>query len=444
MNGTRAMPAAYPARGGRCVRYSLGMGETPTETAGGKRGERPWRDLHLWQIQPVRDVLFVVGVLGLLWLGSTISLVTVPLLLAVLLAYLFEPVVRVLVRQTRASRPVATGIILVAFALLVVIPAAGAVTFGLVQGVGLVSRQVGHVQILQRSLVARDEAEAGVRRAQLEDEAGPAWVWIYDRLAEIDDETINAAIETISTWTQTNLERIVTTAADVGVNAAASALALVGSLFTLGLMAFLTAFFFYFVSSGWPKVLVFGDSLVPDKHRATVTRLVGRFDRVISAFIRGRLTIAFIQAILFTAGYWVIGVPAPLILGPAVAVLAIVPYLALVGVPVSIGLLFLESHDGVRGALWFVLLAPTAVYFIVQSLDDYVLTPVIQGKTTDMSTPLILFAALAGGVLFGFFGLLVAIPIAACLKIVVLELYWPKYKAWAEGRRSDALPLDGD
>src|SRR6187401_2415592 len=94
-----------------------------------------WRQLHLWQIQPVRDVLMLGATIGVLWLGYKISLVTIPILLALLLAYLFEPLVRVLTRRRHLSRPgVAIGIIIGAF-FLVVVP----VTLGLgtaaVQGV---------------------------------------------------------------------------------------------------------------------------------------------------------------------------------------------------------------------------------------------------------------------------------------------------------------------
>jgi len=92
-------------------------------------------------------------------------------------------------------------------------------------------------------------------------------------------------------------------------------------------------------------------------------------------------------------------------------------------------------------AIWWILLAPTAIYFAGQMLDDYVLTPAIQGPATDMDTPTVLFASIAGGILAGFYGLLVAIPVAACLKIVVRALVWPKFDAWARGEANDPLPL---
>ena len=75
-------------------------------------------------------------------------------------------------------------------------------------------------------------------------------------------------------------------------------------------------------------------------------------------------------------------------------------------------------------------------------LDDYVLTPAIQGESTDLMTPMILFASIGGGVLLGFYGLLVAIPLAACVKILWMEIFWPRITAWSEGRAKDPLPLD--
>jgi predicted PurR-regulated permease PerM len=88
------------------------------------------------------------------------------------------------------------------------------------------------------------------------------------------------------------------------------------------------------------------------------------------------------------------------------------------------------------------LFAPTLFYFVGQMLDDYIWTPMIQGKSTGLDTPVILFASIAGGALFGVFGLLIAIPLAACAKILIQEIFWPRFKDWAEGRSADPLPID--
>ena len=90
---------------------------------------------------------------------------------------------------------------------------------------------------------------------------------------------------------------------------------------------------------------------------------------------------------------------------------------------------------------WWILLGPLVVYLSCQMLDDYVLTPTIQGNTTGMDTPTIVFASFAGGALMGIYGLLIAIPLAACIKILLREVFWPRFKAWGQGRVRDPLPI---
>ncbi|MEO0631828.1 MAG: AI-2E family transporter, partial [Planctomycetota bacterium] len=279
---------------------------------------------------------------------------------------------------------------------------------------------------------AADDAEAAEeerRRLRAEREA---------RLQELRDEikrleepsdierTVTLAVQFVENNASAISSRVVRT----GAGAFDSFIGLVTSLGLFVFTIFLTCFFFFFICTSYGKVLKFGESLIPENKRTLTLHLLKRFDGAVSGFIRGRITIAFIQAIVFSIGYWIIGVPAPLLLGAGVAVLSIVPYAALVGIPISIVLLQLEDHTGFRGEIWWVLGAPTAIYFIGQALDDYVWTPLIQGKSTGMDTPTILFATLAGGALLGIYGLLLAIPLAACIKILLEEIFWPRFKQW--------------
>jgi len=423
-------------------------GEKPKEPA--DRPRRDWSTLHLWQIQPVRDVLVVFVVLGVLWLGQTIAIVTVPVLLAILFAYLFEPVIAWLMRRRGWTRRGSVVAVLVATIVLVIVPVVAGLTFGAVQGVSLLSATREKIQLVNDSLDdSLTQEQRDLKRKAVEQQGGPGLLWIRDQISKDEGGTLGGALRTTVGWISENREQVVASATGVGVGAAhgvvsvaKSVVAFFGGLFAIGFAAFLTAFFFYFISTGWVEVKDFALKLVPDKHKDITVHLATEFDRVVSAFIRGRLTIAFIQSIVFTIGFWAIGVPAAFVIGPVIAILSIVPYLALVGVPVAIVLLWLEAHTGVRGHWLWVIGAPTVFYFIAQGLDDYVWTPVIQGKETDMSTPMILFASLAGGVLFGVFGLLIAIPLAACIKIVLKELFWPRFQAWGRGEETDFLPLE--
>ncbi|MFG0284580.1 MAG: AI-2E family transporter [Phycisphaerales bacterium JB039] len=517
------------------------MAEKPDDTAGAPESERPsWLDRHLWQIQPIRDILAIFVVIGLFWLGSELSIVTVPLLLAILLAYLLEPVIVWVMRRTSLKRRGAVTAILTAFVALVIVPAALGLTYGAIQGIGLVSTGSKNIRLLYSSVDAELEYEelrqhwadqqqetdpeeqpadtqqadppqgdggdalpgsqgvddgaapdgsAGADQAQpaasegagdasqgatetgdapisrpvsfeqvdtardrrdralqeLREEAGESWVDIHNFITSTGQRTdLVDFLAGISNWAQQQPGTFAMTAAGVSLNAAQALFRISVRTFGIAFGAFLTAFFFYFVATEWIQVKHFWHRLIPERNKDLILDLAAKFDRAISAFIRGRLTIAFIQAIVFSIGYFIIGVPAAFILGPAVALLSIVPYLALIGLPISVTLLWLENHTGLRGNILWVLGAPTALYFLGQALDDYVLTPAIQGKSQDMSTPTILFASLAGGALFGVFGLLIAIPIAACLKIVIQEILWPRFRDWAEGRSKDFLPIKSE
>jgi predicted PurR-regulated permease PerM len=207
--------------------------------------------------------------------------------------------------------------------------------------------------------------------------------------------------------------------------------------------AFLVLFFFFFFCISYETVLRRFTNMIPKWKRTRVLSQVQMMDRVIAGFVRGRLTIMLILMGLFTIGYLIIGVPAALIVGPIVGLLAIVPYLGLVSIPLSMGLMALDPGGAFafQQSWWWIVLAPIGLYVLIQGIDDYVLNPLIQGKATEMDTPSILFAVLAGGVLAGFYGVLLAIPAAACIKIVLRESFWPRFEAWADGKVKDFLPI---
>jgi len=421
-----------------------------------------WATLHLWHMQPVRDVLLGLGIFALILLAQKASVVTVPLLLAILLAYLFEPVIVWLMKRLNISRRSSVISIIAGLILFVAIPAMLGTTYAVGQLIAFSTNTATNIDHVNQALGMQNPEQAAeylrysidpegtVAPSGAEGEPSPAhskadnWIWIQEQIrdSQTNGSMYGNAFDTALNWISENQDQIATTATGVGVNAIKSVLSILGAVFGLSFMAFVTAFFFFFTATEWVGLQHFGTNLLPDKNRDRIIDLLVKFDRVISGFIRGRITIAFIQSIVFSIGFFIIGVPGAFILGPAVAVLSIVPYLALIGVPIAVSLLWLQGYSGMRGEIWWVLGAPTVLYFLGQALDDYVWTPLIQGKSTGMDTPTILFASLAGGALFGIFGLLIAIPIAACVKILIQEVFWPKFKDWAEGRAADPLPID--
>lgn len=448
-----------------------------------------WRRVRLWQIQPVRDLLVVAFLVGLVYLGYLLRSVTVPLLLALALAYLVEPLVSWMTRSGRIRRPVAAGLVVVVSALVVALPVVVGGGFAIAQGAVVVDSLGRNFARFNESVAAPDDQ--GLR------DRLPAGAWQHTRDFIVDlrkrhpelavppktvDDTNGEKKDTgteganapdaatsqptaakvtgsdreptpaerwadfVYDWLGTNMPTVRRWLAGnvigSGANAFTAMVGIVGSLFYLGFVLFLTLFFFFFMCSAWGGVKARLTSLIPEKNKSRVIDIVSKMDRVIAAFIRGRLTISAILCVLFTVGFWLIGVPAPLVIGMIVGVLSLVPYLALLGVPVAILLMWLNPSDVAwQTNWWWVVGAPAVLYWIVQATDDYIWTPLIQGKATGMDTPTILFAVLAGASLAGFYGVMVAIPAAACVKILLKEVFWPRFEAWAKGQSRDFLPI---
>jgi predicted PurR-regulated permease PerM len=249
-------------------------------------------------------------------------------------------------------------------------------------------------------------------------------------------------------WVEQNAAGIAAAVGRTAVGGSATALAAVlGTFVSVGTVLFmllLTLFFFFFLCTAWGRVVARGEKFIPHHDKFRWLRIIRQMDRVIAGFVRGRLTICAILALYMTAAYWAIGVPAWLILGPLVGMLFIVPFIHGLGVPVAMLLMWLQAGDsggGFREEWWWIVFAPIGVYLVAQFLDDWVLTPIIQGNNTDMDTPTILFASIAGGSLAGVYGLLLAIPVAACIKILAREFLWPRVDAWVKGYEQDFLPI---
>lgn len=469
---------------------------------------------HLWQIQPVRDLLMIAAAVLIVYLGYVTRLVTVPLLLAMILAYMFEPLVRRVTRGGRVSRQGAAAIIILLATIIGVVPATLAITFGTIQAVQGVQALSRNVEWLIHSVdrvdpvkqpkdeapedrpadasansdqaaapewseaeknggtpaepaePAGDEADDRARpRSAMSErtrapEASPGagWLKIRDwivsqqaayRARQADENQARGGALAQSTawaikWLRDNRAQLGRTALESGAGWAQKVLSALTSLGYLAFSIFLVAFFFYFFCSGYGRVLAFWEGLIPERRKWRVVELLGQMDRVIAGFIRGRLTICACLMVFFTVAYGVTGVPGFLVLGPLVGVLTLLPYVGGLGAPVAMLLMWLGSDGdaGWQGAWWWIIGAPLVISGLSQVLDDYILSPLIQGKNTDMDMPSILFASIAGGILAGVYGLILAIPAAACIKILIREVFWPRIKQWIDGQASDFIPLE--
>jgi len=247
------------------------------------------------------------------------------LLLALLFAYLFDPVVTRLTRISWMSRSLASVCIIIGLAVLVVLPAIIGLGFGILQGIELVGSLGDKAVLLQTALTSFGE-EQGRAVAQLDG----AWKSIYLQLQNTEDSGFfNTLVTDLTAWVSDNRAAVGKQAVSTITGAAGLLITAISSVGAFAFFVFLTAFFFFFISTSYRDVIDFLGKLVPQKNRERTIDLVQKFDRVVAAFIRGRLTIAAIQSVFFCVGYLIAGVPAAILLGILTGVLSIVPYLAL-------------------------------------------------------------------------------------------------------------------
>jgi predicted PurR-regulated permease PerM len=195
-------------------------------------------------------------------------------------------------------------------------------------------------------------------------------------------------------------------------------------------------FVLYFFLFAWhfDRAIEHVKRFLPHSQKERILDVLSRMDDAVGDFFRGRLLIALILGFLLSGGWFLADVPYWFFLGMLTGLLNIVPYLSVVSWPIAILLKYLESATAAgaqSGTLLSVLVWPSAIYIAVQLLDNWVLTPWIQSGQTNLSAATILVVVLIGGAAAGVWGLIFAIPAAACVKILTQEFLVVPLRRWA-------------
>ena len=374
-----------------------------------------WRRLHLWQIQPLRDIAVIAAVILFVMLGYWLSAITVPLLIALTLAYLTEPVIEKCEERFRWNRRKSVLILLVLSVTVALVFVLTALPIVVGQTLRLIQMIPSYID---KTLVYVSEHK--------------------------NAESLQEFLETARQWVQGNAASKAGPAVATVGEAVRMIAGFAGSLFYFLFMVFLIPFYYYFIALSYPRIIHYAAALIRKDKQPRVFELVGKMDRAVSGFVRGRLVICFILGLIYSVGWWICGVPYWLLLGMATGVLSLVPYLGTVGLPLAVGLLFFritQQADADQNVNYWLLVWPAVVFFVVQFIEGYVLIPLIQGKATNLDPVTLLVAVLAGGTIMGIYGMLLAIPVAACIKILLTDVVWPKVQEWSAGRAEDPLPI---
>lgn len=173
--------------------------------------------------------------------------------------------------------------------------------------------------------------------------------------------------------------------------------------------------FLFFLLKDFPIIIDTIDGLVPVRSRKTVRQIAKEVDKSLSAFLHGQFTVMISLGTLYSVGYSIVDIPLAVGVGLLTGVLCFIPYLgAATGFIIAL-LMAIFSFSG-----WQPILGVAIVFTTVQALDAAVITPKILGGKLGLQPLWIIVALMAGGELFGFLGVLLAVPMTAVLKVLVL------------------------
>jgi len=177
----------------------------------------------------------------------------------------------------------------------------------------------------------------------------------------------------------------------------------------------------FYLLRDWDVMVARVHELVPRRIEPEVARLAKASDEVLGAFMRGQLMVMLSLGTVYSVGLWVVGLELALLIGMLAGLVSFVPYLGfIVGIIVAGVAALMQFQDGIH--LFYV----AAVFGLGQLLEGMVLTPLLLGERIGLHPVAVIFAVLAGGQLFGFFGVLLALPVAA-VAMVLLRYVHERY-----------------
>ena len=336
--------------------------------------------------QRLQTTLWIGVGLALLWLLYLLAPVLTPFLLAGIFAYIGNPLVD---RMQRLGLPRILGAVVVLLLLL-------AIMAGLVLILAPLLIEEGSV------LVAR--LPDGMAMAN--DQLSPWLVDHFDIHLAFDQEAMKKMLN--DNWGSVQA---------LGSNVLASLK--IGGVALLGLLVnlFLVPVVMFYLLLDWHTLLARLDHGIPRAWHAKVQAMAGDVDTVLSQFLRGQLLVMLLLAAYYSLALTISGLPSALAIGLLTGILIFVPYL---GYATGLALALLVA------ALQFQGLTPIVgvliVFGIGQMLEGFVLTPFLVGHRIGLHPLAVIFALMAFGQLFGFFGILMALPASAALLVGLGEL----------------------
>jgi predicted PurR-regulated permease PerM len=177
----------------------------------------------------------------------------------------------------------------------------------------------------------------------------------------------------------------------------------------------------FYLLRDWDKIVAAIDSWLPHAQADTVREQMGKIDRTLAAFVRGQGTVCLVLGAFYAIGLSLAGLDFGLVIGLLSGLISFVPFVGtIVGALLSVGLALAQFSS------WEPVAIVAVIFVIGQVVEGNFLTPNLVGEAVGLHPVWVIFALLAGGALFGFLGVLLAVPVAAIIGVLTrfaLEKY---------------------
>jgi predicted PurR-regulated permease PerM len=338
----------------------------------------------------------VTGVLTLLWILDTTGFLLAPFVLALILAYMLDPLVDRM-EARRLGRSLAI--------ILLILPVLALLACAMIFGIPSAANQIaGIIQATPEFLTrlatwlesARDQILV-VDIPLLDEEA------LLDKLRAVDSVAVMAFLE----------DRREAIAAGIWSGVLGFGRGL-GSFFTILGYTVLTPVLTFYLLRDYDGFKERVAELIPVKQKGDVLAVASEYDHLLSRYLRGQITVALAMGLITTLGLLVFRFPNAILLGALVAVFSVVPYLGLI-----LSLLPALFIALVSGNVGFSLLTIAIVYGGSQVLEGAVISPRIVGESVGLHPVWVVLALSVAGFFLGFIGLLMAVPLAVGVKLLL-------------------------
>lgn len=174
----------------------------------------------------------------------------------------------------------------------------------------------------------------------------------------------------------------------------------------------------FYLLRDWDDFIAGISHLLPRDLEPEIAHIARDADQRLSAFLRGQLLVMIVLGAIYSMGLWLAGVKFALLIGLLAGIVSFVPYLGfIVGIVVASAAVLMQTQDLLQ------LIPVLAVFGVGQAIEGMFLTPLLVGDKIGLHPVAVIFAVLAGGQLFGFMGVLLALPVAAVLAVIVRDLH---------------------